>query len=165
MLPQNDGSEYELYSVAQCSSCHAWRYRAPAHIQAIERMAAVRRGEIREKVEEEEIPPRWTPFPGNPTLNRLRKTVLLELGPFSVLVYVVIFLNAMVLCFDSADASDRTELVLSEVNFEENGGFIAGCEARVRMLGGGGVARGAGRANAPRTNSWINLEGLCIAIC
>lgn len=87
-------------------------------------MAAVRRGEIREKPEEEEVLPPWTPFPGSPTLNRLRKAVLLELGPFSVLVYAVIFLNAMVLCFDSAGASDRTELVLSEVKLEHDGGSM-----------------------------------------
>lgn len=48
-------------------------------------------------------------------MNRLRKAILLELGIFSIVVYVIIFLNAMVLCLDSADASDRRERVLSYV--------------------------------------------------
>lgn len=78
-------------------------------------MAAVRRGEIREEPEEEEPLPPWTPFPANATLNRLRKAVVAELGPFSIFVYVVIFLNTVVLCLDSATASERTEKVLSGV--------------------------------------------------
>lgn len=85
------------------------------HRQAIERMAAVRRGKIREEPQEEEPPPPWTPFPANATLNRLRKAVVAELGLFSMFVYVVIFLNAMVLCLDSATDSERTERVLSGV--------------------------------------------------
>ncbi|CAM9215633.1 unnamed protein product, partial [Hapterophycus canaliculatus] len=104
-------------------------------IAAIERMAAVRRGEIREKPEEEEVLPPWTPFPGSPTLNRLRKTVLLELGPFSMLVYVVIFLNAMVLCFDSAGASDRTELVLSEFNKAFTSLFVVEMTFKLGLFG------------------------------
>lgn len=48
-------------------------------------------------------------------MNRLRKAILLDLGLFSIIVYVVIFLNAMVLCLDSAHASDRRERVLSYV--------------------------------------------------
>lgn len=80
-------------------------------------MAAVRRGEIREEPEEEEGPlPPWTPFPANVTLNRLRKAVVAELGPFSISVYVVIFLNAVVLCLDSATASERRKRVLSGVS-------------------------------------------------
>ena len=79
-------------------------------------MAAVRRGEIREEPEEEEQPPPpWTPFPANTTLNRLRKAVVAELGPFSIFVYVVIFLNAVVLCLDSATASEQRQRVLSGV--------------------------------------------------
>ncbi|CAB1107987.1 unnamed protein product [Ectocarpus sp. CCAP 1310/34] len=84
-------------------------------IAAIERLAAVQRGEVREKPEEEAPLPRWTPFPANSTMNRLRKAILLDLGLFSIIVYVVIFLNAMVLCLDSAHASDRRERVLSYV--------------------------------------------------
>lgn len=75
----------------------------------------MQRGEVREKPEEEAPLPRWTPFPANSTMNRLRKAILLELGLFSIVVYVIIFLNAMVLCLDSADASDRRERVLSYV--------------------------------------------------
>lgn len=79
-------------------------------------MAAVQRGDIRAKPEEEPPLPPWTPFPGNQSLNRLRKAVLAELGLFSILVYVVIFLNALILCIHSAGANEQRERVLSVVS-------------------------------------------------
>eukprot|EP00903_Cladosiphon_okamuranus_P008160 g7859.t1 len=104
-------------------------------IKAIERMAAVRRGEIREEPEEEEPLPPWTPFPANATLNRLRKAVVAELGPFSIFVYVVIFLNALVLCLDSATASERTERVLSAFNEAFTSLFVVEMAIKMGLLG------------------------------
>lgn len=82
-------------------------------------MAAIRRGHVRQQPEEEPLPPPWTPFPRNPLANRLRKAVLLELGPFSIFIYAVIFLNALVLCLDHKGASDRTERALSGVRWNQ----------------------------------------------
>ena len=83
----------------------------------------MRRGEVREDPEDEPPPPRWTPFPGSPILNRLRKAVLLELGPFSVAIYTIIFLNAFVLCLDHAGASENTEEALAGVSVFGGGGI------------------------------------------
>ena len=83
--------------------------------QAFQHLAAVRRGEVREAPEEEPPSPRWTPYPGSPLLNRLRKAMQLEMGPFSIAVYTIIFLNALVLCLDHAGASSETETALAGV--------------------------------------------------
>ncbi|CAM9483745.1 unnamed protein product, partial [Ectocarpus fasciculatus] len=104
-------------------------------IAAIERLAAVQRGEVREKPEEEAPLPRWTPFPANSTMNRLRKAILLELGLFSIVVYVIIFLNAMVLCLDSADASDRRERVLSYFHEAFTSLFVMEMAIKMGLLG------------------------------
>eukprot|EP00752_Nemacystus_decipiens_P004767 g4338.t2 len=104
-------------------------------IAAIERMAAVRRGEIREEPEEEKPLPPWTPFPANATLNRLRKALEAELGPFSIFVYVVIFLNSVVLCLDSATASERRQRVLSGFNEAFTSLFVVELAIKVGLLG------------------------------
>ncbi|CAM9843940.1 unnamed protein product [Ectocarpus sp. 6 AP-2014] len=104
-------------------------------IAAIERLAAVQRGEVREKPEEEAPLPRWTPFPANSTMNRLRKAILLDLGIFSIIVYIVIFLNAMVLCLDSAHASDRRERVLSYLHEAFTSLFVMEMAIKLGLLG------------------------------
>lgn len=80
-------------------------------------MAAVRRGHIIQLPEDEVRPPPWTPFQHYGLGNNLRAAVTDELAPFSILVYCVILMNALVLCLHHAHASDETEHALSAVRF------------------------------------------------
>lgn len=68
-----------------------------------------------QKQEEEPRLPPGTPFPDSSLANRLRKSIQLELGPLSILVYTVTFINALVLCLNRADAEESTTVVLSQV--------------------------------------------------
>lgn len=102
--------------------------------QSFQRLAAVRRGDIREEPEEEPPSPRWTPFPDSPLLIRLRKAVLLELGPFSLTVYSLIFLNAFVLSLDHAGASESKEEALTGVS-ESVSVEVFACDTVVRWRG------------------------------
>lgn len=60
-------------------------------------------------------------------MNRLRKAITLELGPFAIVVYVAIFLNALVLCLDHAESSAQTERVLAGVRIRSATSWGRGC--------------------------------------